>query len=266
MIPRTFQGLPVEFRHVDPVTAQSWKEPHGYFYRSKVKVLESSLKLGATRSAFIDGDTYFRQSPDELFRRIAPGAAILHLREGPPAPPEQAAIRHVLKQHVPIDLDGRSWGLTEHTTMWNSGVVGLHRSDVALTGRTLHLMDQLTAHDFHRHSHASEQLAFGMCLERHTTVRECFDVVVHYWPAKMRQSFRHQMAHVNQNPVHTRYDLLWPHRPSFSVIDRAKMRVKRAGRRMGVELNGRRGLALGGVAGLLTVAAGFFLAHKRLPD
>src|SRR3954468_18996136 len=89
--PGSFEGLPVEVRRVDAGTAASWKEPHGYFFRSKIKVLEASLQTDAASSAIIDGDTYFRKSPDVLFRRIAHGRSVLHQREGLPAPPEQAA-------------------------------------------------------------------------------------------------------------------------------------------------------------------------------
>lgn len=258
--PRSFEGLPLEFRIVDPAIAASWKEPHGYFFRSKTKALEASLKLCAARSILVDGDTYFKQSPDELFRRVAPGASVLHLREGPPAPPVRAAIRHVLKHHVPIELDGRRWALSEYTTVWNSGVAGLHRSDVALCERALHLMDQLTAHDFHKYTPVAEQLALGMCLEQHTVVSECIDVVVHYWPTELRKPFRDEMARLYQNPVHATYVSLWPHRPRFSLVYLAKLRIKRAGRWMGVELSLSRGLALG--IFVLVVTLGFFLADS----
>lgn len=259
---QSLEGLQVEFRHVDSITAASWTAPHGVFYRSKIKALEASLRAGASRSVLIDGDTYFRRSPDELFDRIAPGASILHLREGPPAPPVRAAIRHVLEQHVPVDLDGTPWGLTEETTIWNAGVLGLHRTDVALCERALRLMDQLEACDFHRYSHVSEQIALTMCFGRYTRIKECMDVLVHYWPSEIRQPFRIHMTRVYQNPLASTYVALWPHRPRFGLTDRVKLRVKRAARRVGVELTLGLSLMIGFVAGLLAIVAGILLLFK----
>jgi hypothetical protein len=235
----TFAGLPVEILEVDEATAREWAGAKGYVYRSKIIVLADSLReQQSQRSAIVDGDTYFKHSPEALFRRIVPGTSLMHVREGRPMPPERRGFEHVIGMGQPVDLRGSSWDLLEDETMWNSGVVGLDVSDVRLCDDALDLNDQLLKKGFGDHSHTAEMVALGVVLSRRTRIRECFDVVVHYWPGEMRPVFGVRLGEVfgSSAPQAKKYETLWRARPKESLERRVKFRVKRLMHKVGIEL------------------------------
>ena len=241
--PDLFADLPAEVEALSPDTVRSWAGRHDYVYRGKIAALADALaRPGTARAAVIDGDTYFTRSPSRLFRWVAPGRSVVHRREGRPHPPEQAALRSVLAGHVPVDRTGVPWGVTETQTLWNSGVVGLHRADAALCDEALDLTDQLLDHGFGERSHTAEMVAVGVVLERRTVIRETSGTVTHYWPAAIRKPFLPQLQQAWSDPTldpAAAFERLWPQRPRESHLDRGKLWVKRTAGRAGLEL-GRR--------------------------
>lgn len=238
--PDTFADLPVTVEAVDETTARQWSGTHGYVYSAKILALADALqKPGTDRAAVIDGDTYFSRSPAELFSRLAPGKSLMHVREGRPAPPERAALEKVLNAHDPVDSSGTSWGMTAQEILWNSGVVGLCAEDAGLCTEVVALTDQLLEHGFGELSHTAEMVAFGTVLDRRTSVGECFDIVTHYWLTELRQPFdarlRDVWADAGMAPDDA-FASLWRERPREGAVSRAKFRVKRLARRVGVEL------------------------------
>jgi hypothetical protein len=235
-----FEGLPVQFRYVEPSVAARWCGPHQYVYRSKICALAASLDLQETeRSVIVDGDTYFKQSPSRLFERVGPGAALMHLREGPPEASERAALEATLNKKEPVDLNGDLWHIRAREIMWNSGVVGLHKLDSVLCNEAIHLTDQLLDQGFGELSHTAEMVAFGVTLARRTKVRECFDIIVHYWQAELRQPFSTRLSATwaDESLSHDeQLTALWPHRPRADFKARSKFFVKRLARKVRVEL------------------------------
>lgn len=236
----SFAGLPVDIRLVDSATAAEWASPHQYVYRGKIRALADSLATpGTQRSVIVDGDTYFTRSPAELLARIAPGTAVMHVFEGPPAPPEVNALRHVLAQYQPVDTAGKSWDIVENEPLWNSGVVGLHTDDAYLCHEATYLTDQLLDHGFAGFSHIAEMLAFGVCLDRRVAVRECFGIITHYWQTDIRLPFLDVLADVWADPTLNRREafyVLWARRPRPGVEWRTKFIIKRLVRRVGINV------------------------------
>ena len=241
--PDLFEDLPAALRAVTPETATSWAGPHGYVYRGKILALAHALNdPDVARAAIIDGDTYFTRSPSRLFDRVAPGRTAVHVREGRPRAPEIAALRSVLEEHTPVDRAGESWAIEETEPLWNSGVIGLHRSDVALCDEALHLTDQLLDHRFAERSHIAEMVGFGVALARRSKITECRDVVTHYWPADKRDPFATRLRQAWSEPStdpRTAFEQLWDERPRETATERVKYWVKRTGAKAGIEL-GRR--------------------------
>jgi hypothetical protein len=241
--PELFADLRADLCTVTPETASSWSGPHAYVYRGKIMALADALgDPGITRAAIIDGDTYFTKSPTRLFSRIAPGRTVVHVREGRPRPPELAALRTVLTRHTPVDQGGVPWDIEETETLWNSGVIGLHRSDAGLCDEALHLNDQLLDHGFAERSHIAEMVGFGVVLARRSTISECRDVVTHYWPADRRDRFATRLRETWADPSsdpEAGFARLWDDRPRETVNQRIKFRIKRVAAMAGVEL-GRR--------------------------
>ena len=235
-----FADLPVDVVPVDAATWSDWVGPHGYVWRAKINVIATALSTpGMTRCVYVDGDTYFVRSPDELFRRVGPGRSVLHTREGWPPPPEVDALAHVLERHQPTDTAGRPWSFGNDRASWNAGVVGLHEDEVDLCEEVLDLTDQLLAHGFGEYSHTSEQLAFAVCLTARTSVRGCQDVLVHYWRSDLREPFAPMLQETLADPSLTpqqRFDRLWVHRPRERTAKQAKTAIKRLAWRVGARI------------------------------
>lgn len=235
-----FAALPVEVVPVGEATWAEWVGPHRYVWRAKIKVIAEALAVPTTsRCVYADGDTWFRQSPAEVFARVGPGRSVLHLQEGRPPAPEVAALQHVLARHQPVDTTDRPWSLGPERSSWNAGVVGLHEADADLCREVEHLTDQLLGHGFGELSHTSEQVAFTVCLAQRTALRGCSDVLVHYWPEELRTPFapvlRSVWADAALSPD-AAFDRLWPQRPREPAVWRAKRTVKRLARRAGVRV------------------------------
>jgi hypothetical protein len=238
--PESFADLRADVQIVPPETATSWSGPHGYVYRGKIAALAEALtEPGTSRAAIIDGDTYFTRSPAHLFSRIAPGRTVIHLREGRPRAAETAALRTVLSEYTPVDTAGAPWGIVETETLWNSGVVGVHRSDAALCHEALYLNDQLLDHRFAEQSHTAEMVAFGVVLARRSKITECHDVVTHYWPADIRDPFavrlRETWSAPSADPA-SAFARLWEDRPREGLNRRTKFWIKRLAAKAGVEV------------------------------
>ncbi len=234
-----FADLPVEVRPVTPETVAEWIGPHRYIWRAKIQVIEQALAAGADRCLYVDGDTYLVRSPRVLFDRLGPGRSLLHLREGRPPAPEEAALAHVLASSEPAATDGRPWRFRGDRASWNAGVVGLHASDAGLCREVGHLTDQLLAAGFDRYSHTSEQVAFTVVLDERTRLRAAHDVIRHYWRADLRRPFGARLAETMSDrslSPEAQFRLLWDHRPQEEPARRAKQSVKRLAWRVGVRV------------------------------
>lgn len=248
--PELYDDLPVELRHVNRAWEEEWIAPHRYVFRFKMKVLGHSLGLqGTERSALVDGDTYFVSSPEELFRRIGPGRSVMHLLEGHPAPRELNALSRVLDATELVDSTGASWNVARDEVFWNSGVVGMHRADLALSAEAIALNDQMIEHGFAAdtdttrerfwHDTLTEMVAHTVVLGRRTRLQEVRDLVVHYWPSDMSNPFQSHLERVMSDTSLTpeeQFTALWPHRPRPNLERRAKRFAKRLLWKAGLEV------------------------------
>ncbi|WP_457079601.1 hypothetical protein [Modestobacter sp. SYSU DS0657] len=235
-----FRDLPVEVVFVDDATVADWVGPQRYVWRGKIRMMAAAMALpDSERTIYVDGDTYFVRSPAELFSKLAPGVSLMHLREGRPPAPEVAALEHVLSRSEPVDSEGRPWTFGADRDSWNAGVVGLHASDAHLCREVELLTDQLLERGFNELSHTAEQLAFTVCLDQRTQLREARSVVRHYWPAEIREPFQPVLRSTLADPALTtdeKFERLWAARPRESATTRTKATVKRVARRVGVHL------------------------------
>lgn len=188
-----FNGLRSEVVRYDPQQLQDWAGPHNFRWRIKVKTLQDALQRYGESTVLIDGDTYFRKSPERLFDRIRPGHAILHMREGRVCDLEDKAHQDLSRVLSNATIGDRTTGNPIRATnaMWNAGVVGLHPSDAHLMENIVDLTDRIIAEE---PIITAEQFAFSYCLATQTKLRPCDDVVYHYWNMLYRRPFRQRMT------------------------------------------------------------------------
>src|SRR5262249_40424000 len=148
--------------------------PHGYIHRRKMMAVIDALTKYPEVTAFIDSDTWFIRSPDELFSRISPGRSCLHLAEGPLmitfTKKSWRNLAKILACACLVDEHGRTVNIPPDSTMWNSGVIGLDPSDGHLLRDSLYLMDQLWSQFWSQLQKIStvDQLMLGHVLNRCT--------------------------------------------------------------------------------------------------
>ena len=178
--PDPYRELPVRLRPFDQATRQAWAEPHGYHFRIKHVALLEVLKESEL-ALLIDTDTFFHQSPLALFRRIEPGTLLCNtigMRYG-------ETRESVLYTALSEELFER--GLTDdQMSQLNSGVIGLHRSDWPLLERSIALMDDLYPRA--QQAYILEEFCLALAAYNRYEVRECPDLIHHYWSRK--QLFR----------------------------------------------------------------------------
>lgn len=185
--PEAFDHLPVRVERLTPETLAAWSGPDGYAHRRKLECVAHALRQATGRVVFVDGDTWFRRPPAELFRRVDARHALMHVRENTLVA-SGLGYNLELAEHLRAnrfeDLGGASYDFTADPPSWNSGVIGLLPEHAPLVQEALHLLDQLQPAGLQVHT--VEQFALGVALERSLTVGEAIDVVFHYWQPEIR--------------------------------------------------------------------------------
>jgi len=175
-----YLNLPVRVRPLDAATRKTWSEPHGYHFRIKHVALRTVLQESDC-ALLIDTDTFFQRPPLELFARIEPGTPLCNSFN----PPYGAFKDSDLYQGLAPLLFER--GLADdQMPLINSGVIGLMQEDVGLLDKSIALMDELFP--MARGAYILEEFCLGVAAYRNMTVRECPDLIHHYWSRK--QLFR----------------------------------------------------------------------------
>jgi hypothetical protein len=174
-------GENVRTEPLTPETLRGWRGPQDYVHRVKPEMLLHFAGAYDGRLLFVDSDTYFIRDPAELFDRVRPGVAALHLDEGRLSERRNGNARrlHDFVRRTELRLpDGTVGRLPEDTAMWNSGVVGIAPEDRDLLAPSLALVDELYGR---YEKHNMEQLALSYVLARRLRLVPADDVVCHYW-------------------------------------------------------------------------------------
>jgi len=175
-----YRHLPVRIRPLDAATRQAWSEPHGYHFRVKHVALREILKE-APLALLIDTDTFFHVPPIQLFKRIEPGTLLCNAFGMKYGQNKDS----MLYTHLSDELRARGLADDDMPQM-NSGVIGLHQQDSALLDRSIELMDDLWPRA--SQAYTLEEFCLATAAYRHYQVRECPDLIHHYWSRK--QLFR----------------------------------------------------------------------------
>jgi len=237
--PEVFLPLEVATVELDPHKLREWIGPAGFGHRCKILALCNALQRFEGQSVLLDGDTFFRRSPQRLFDRLGPGRTVMHLREGVVGAlpgPAHDKLRALLASSGPFnDLAGNEVLISGTTPMWNSGVIGVDRSDRALLDEALHLTDQFCSLS---DLFTLEQFALGIVLGRRTTLAETGDVVCHYWDWFFRGPFREQLPQLldrhRELSLEQRARRCYAYRPGPTLFHRAKIDYRRLLRALGL--------------------------------
>lgn len=239
--PSRFEDLAVRKQTISSGQLQEWQGDHGYHYRRKIAAARHALVTLGGKIALVDTDTYFLKHPRRLFERIAPGASLLHRQEVHLDRCEASHLADHLTEVRLTKLDGSLWDIDANTPMWNSGVIGLESSSLPSIDEALHVTDQLCQAVSLR---TIEQFALGAVLSRTTKLRECDEIVYHYYEGAQRFPFQERIAAVSgATPPPTAEEFhkqLYPHRPRRTFSGECRATLGRFLRRAGYTRDKRR--------------------------
>ncbi|UVM61082.1 hypothetical protein [Pseudomonas sp. B21-010] len=178
--PAPYEGLPVRLRPLDNETRQAWIEPYGYHFRAKHVVMQKVLEE-AEVALLIDTDTFFHCSPLELFRRVQPGTLLCNAFGMNYGANKDAGLYQTL-----ADTLRQRQLADDDMPLLNSGVIGLNCADASVLDRSIVLMDEL--YPLAQGAYTLEEFCLSVAAYRSVQVRECPDLIHHYWSRK--QLFR----------------------------------------------------------------------------
>lgn len=159
----------------------------GYAHRRKLLVVQHCAESFEGDLFFVDGDTYFMQSPAALFDDLSSGRSVLHTREWVLSHETQPELNRLMREHA-FDLPRlRSAQRRPTLTMWNSGVIGLPEETKRLIPEVIATCDELYAASRY---HAMEQFAWSLVLGDVTGIIPADDVVYHYWYGREELTYR----------------------------------------------------------------------------
>ena len=163
----------------DQVSA--WQGPDPFSMRAKLEIARAVAPASGGLMV-LDADTVAVADLGPIIAALADGTLFMHKREYELGRSARRGNRALWDE-----LRGRTfagWRFQPDDAMWNSGVIGLHSSDVSLLSQALTLYDAMAAAGI-RHF-ATEQLVVGLVLGRTGRLQEAQPWFTHYWGNKAR--------------------------------------------------------------------------------
>jgi hypothetical protein len=177
--PAFFRGVAdrVELHAMTPERIAEWQGPLRFVHRLKAKMIEDLVAAHpADPILYLDADTFFVRDVAEVFSRIGPGRAVMHVKEYPVATTETGQLRRFRKHMRPLSFEGRPIDLDGW--MWNAGAVGMDPAQFGVVPRWLRFIDEL----YPRYRKGLvEQYSISLLLQREAELAPCDDAVFHYW-------------------------------------------------------------------------------------
>ena len=164
---------------------RSWYGPQQYLYRAKIVAIKDALQRTRGNVLYCDADTYPRREFSELFRRLEEGDFFMHENEGcidKAVNPHFFSYHDWFTAHPAVKVDSGTYTIPLTTQVWNSGVVGIGRTQAHILDNVLEFCDALYKAWPH---FAVEQFALGYKFQYSPQgCKAAKDYVYHYWSIK----------------------------------------------------------------------------------
>jgi hypothetical protein len=136
---------------------------------------------------YVDGDTYFRESPERLFASLSASTSILHEREYTLSEAIRPELHRVVRTSSFESPILRAASAHPDIVMWNAGVIGIAHPNTPLIESVLSAADELYS------AYAGwivEQLTWCLALEQRGEVLSAHEPVYHYWAPREQLTHR----------------------------------------------------------------------------
>ena len=167
----------VELHRMSAERILDWQGPLRFVHRLKAKMIEDLVaRHPGDPVLYLDADTFFVKEAAEVFARIAPGRAVMHVKEYPVATTETGQLQRFRRHMRPLSFEGRPIDL--EGWMWNAGAVGMDPAQFGVVPRWLRFIDEI----YPRYEKGLvEQYSISLLLQREAELSACDDAVFHYW-------------------------------------------------------------------------------------
>jgi len=167
----------VDVRVLSPEEIRDWRGPHDFIHRLKAAMIRDvARRFPSDGLVYVDADVFFTGPLPALAERIAPGRAVMHLREYPVPTHPSSQMRKFRAHMGALSFRGRPIDLSRD--MWNAGVVGMDPAQLGIVDEWLEFIDAIYPH-YKRG--LVEQYGIGHLLQREAKVLPTDDLVFHYW-------------------------------------------------------------------------------------
>jgi hypothetical protein len=173
-------GEHVRVRLVSPEEIRAWRGPHDCAFRMKAAVVRDlAREIGSERLLYLDSDVFFTAPARDVFDRIGPGRAVMHVREFDIANHPTGQLRRYRRRMRRATFRGRP--VTLDGAMWNAGAIGLDPTHFPILDEWIAMIDALWDQvSYWMH----EQFAISKLLAREGAIAPANDAIVHYWIQK----------------------------------------------------------------------------------
>lgn len=181
---RSFGLLEIQTLLLDRPTLTKWRGKIDFVHRVKIELLLDLFNKTDRPLIYLDTDTFFTRSPEELMEMLSRGERIMHLCEGQiqkRGNPVLKKLDRFLRQNSTCKSLIPQY-FEQPVFMWNAGVLGLDpKTDQPLLQKVLELTDQL--HELYP-KHVVEQFAFSYVLQHSGALHAAEPYIHHYWNFK----------------------------------------------------------------------------------
>lgn len=182
-----FKDLEVKYIQLTAHKIKSMRGEIDFLHRMKIAMIEEAFALTDGNMIYADSDSFFTRDIKHLTDLLSPEQSFMHLREYPfddlrnmalPAGKTFRAFLELIENNRFKLANGSDLIITPQHASWNAGVMLFHSSHVRFIPDVYALTDQFFPFT---QNHASEQYAFSVVLQDHTSLKSCDEINYHYW-------------------------------------------------------------------------------------
>lgn len=186
-LPEYFQShdsSKVQTIKVDEAQLAEWQKPHGFFWRVKIKAIQTLIeKYPDTNWLYLDSDTFLYGDLDVINKQLNDGLSVMHLNEG-----LLSKLNSKTEKLMWLQSSNKTFNqitINSDHCMWNAGVIGIPKqNNKALIAEILQFCDEMCAAPITRR--LIEQFSFSVILDEKTKLHDCKQIIGHYWGNKMQ--------------------------------------------------------------------------------
>lgn len=160
-----------------------WRGEINFVHRVKVEILINFCSLYSGNVLYLDTDTIFTQSTDNVFAAVNNDILVMHTNEGRMCYTRNRVFDKIVRfiNNKPLNVSAENISISVDQEIWNAGVLGFKSEKISLLNKVLVLTDTLYK-QFQKH--IMEQLAFSYVFTKNGLLVAAENHIFHYWNFK----------------------------------------------------------------------------------